>query len=71
MFCLGEKQARKYDRNAILVAIDTQNPKNNLYVVKEQLLPCENHNTPENPLELLTKKLHQEKFLELLKKLKV
>ena len=56
MFCLGEKQARKYDKSAILVAIDTLNPKNNLYVVKEQLLPCENNNTPENPLELLTKK---------------
>lgn len=55
MFCLGQKQAKKYD-NPILVAIDTQNEKNNLYVVKEQLLPCENHNTPENPLELLTKK---------------
>ena len=38
MFCLGEKQARKYDKNAILVALDKQNPKNNLYVVKEQLL---------------------------------
>ena len=35
MFCLGEKQARKYDKNAILVALDKQNPKNNLYVVKE------------------------------------
>ena len=56
MFCLGEKQARKYDKNAILVALDKQNPKNNLYVVKEQLLPCDNNNTPENPLELLTKK---------------
>ena len=56
MFCLGEKQARKYDKHAILVAKCRLNPKNNLYVVKEQLLPADNQNTPENPLELLTKK---------------
>ena len=55
MFCLGEKQVKKY-KNAILVAKDRLNPKNSLYVVDEQLLPCDNHNTPENPLELLTKK---------------
>ena len=55
MFCLGEKQARKY-KNPILVAKCRLNPKNNLYVVKEQLLPCDNQGTPENPLELLTKK---------------
>ena len=56
MFCLGQKQARKYDKQAILVAKCRLNPKNNLYVVKEQLLPCDNQGTPENPLELLTKK---------------
>ena len=55
MFCLGEKQAKKY-KNAILVAKDRLNAKNSLYVVDEQLLPCDNQNTPENPLELLTKK---------------
>ena len=56
MFCLGEKQSKKY-KGAILVAIDQSgNPKKNLYVVKEQLLPADNSNTPENPLELLTKK---------------
>ena len=55
MFCLGEKQSKKY-KGAILVAIDRVNPKNNLYVVNEQLLPADNQNTPENPLELLTKK---------------
>ena len=55
MFCLGEKQSKKY-RDAKLVAKDRLNPKNNLYVVKEELLPCDNQNTPENPLELLSKK---------------
>ena len=55
MFCLGEKQSKKY-RDAKLVAKDRLNPRNNLYVVKEELLPCDNQNTPENPLELLSKK---------------
>jgi len=56
MFCLGEKQAKKY-KGAVLVAIDqSRDPRKNLYVVNEQLLPADNSNTPENPLELLTKK---------------
>ena len=55
MFCIGEKQSKKYKR-PVLVAKDRLDARNNLYVVQEQILPCENRNTPENPLELLTKK---------------
>ena len=55
MFCLGEKQSKRY-KDAILVAKDKTNPKHDLYVVKEQILTCDNGNTPSNPLEILTKK---------------
>ena len=55
MFCLGHKLAKKH-QEAFLVAKCLNNPKNDLYVVKEEMLPCDNGSAPENPLKLLSKK---------------
>ncbi len=66
MLAVGLKQAKEYDKRPILIAKCRNNPKHNLYYVKEGILPCQDCHTT-SPLELLSKK----EIFELKKRYKV
>ena len=54
MLAVGYREAKKYDKNPILLA-KSNHSSNDLYYVKDGILPCQNCKT-DNPLEMLSQK---------------